>query len=72
MGRATGISRAKRSFPRFDALREKTFFHLATLFHLINSITVYNRYFHTIFPNFNFKGKSVARITKCLVKNRNI
>lgn len=49
-GEQRGISRAKRSFPRLDAVREKTFFRLATLFRL-PSITVYNQYFHTIsFP----------------------
>lgn len=49
-GEQRGISRAKRSFSRLDAVREKTFFRLATLFRL-PSITVYNQYFHTIsFP----------------------
>lgn len=49
-GEQRGISRAKRSFPRLDAVREKTFFRLATLFRL-PSITVYNQYFHIIsFP----------------------
>lgn len=35
-GEQRGISRAKRSFPRLDVVREKTFFRLATLFRTIN------------------------------------
>lgn len=35
-GEQRGISRAKRSFPRLDIVREKTFFRLATLFRTIN------------------------------------